>query len=184
MSQKRNANLSMMTYVPLQPAWLMSLPAFQSSDARLVRGCLNMLMAAFHGQPAGTLPETEEALATAAQLPVAVVRQHRALLVRGWQKTKHGLTFTPMADLAVRLSEEYSDALTRLQDATLIAMQAPDLFNSELLQDQGESLLKNVGSAMRAKAEALADTKIKRRLPQGAQLSSSLADFLAKQGFC
>jgi len=182
-TKEKTTNLSMMIYVPLQPAWLTHLPSFQSTDARIVRGCLNMLMAAFHGQPAGTLPDTDEALATAAQLPLEVVRKYRALLTHGWKMDKKGLVFTPMFDLAARLSNEYSDALNRLQDATLIAMQAPDLFNSELLPEQGEILAKNVGDAMRMKIDALKDTKVKRSLPEGAPLTPSLANFLQKQGF-
>jgi len=181
----KNIDLSMMSYIPMQSAWLIQLPAFQSDDASLVRGCLKMLVTAFHSQPAGTIPDTVEALATASGMPVDAVRKHYVTLTAGWKKgkSKEHLVFLPLYDMAVRLHEDHKDALKRLQDATVLAIQAPDLFNSELLPQQGSVLANNVGSALSRQAEALADTKIKHGLPDGARLPSVLSEFLLNQGF-
>jgi len=181
----KNIDLSMMSFIPMQSAWLTQLPAFQSNDASLVRGCLKMLMAAFHGQPAGTIPDTVEALATATGMSVDAVRKHYATLTGGWKKskTKEQLVFLPLYEMAARLHDEHKDALRRLQDATVLAIQAPDLFNSELLPQQGSALANNVGSAVSRQVEALADTKIRRTLPDGARLPPGLSEFLLNQGF-
>jgi len=182
-SPSRMTDLSMMTYIPLQPSWLMHLPAFQSPDASLVRACLNMLTAAFHGQPAGSLPDTVEAIATAAHLPLDAAIRHQSLLTQGWKKYRQRLIFVPMQEMAARLSQDYTQALARLQEATVLAIQAPDLFNSELLPEQGARLAQKVGAGTKACIEKLADTKIKRRLPEGAQITASLSSFLSRQGF-
>ena len=184
MTRKAAADLSMMTHVPLQPIWLARLPAFQSGDARIVRGCLNMLMAAFHGQPAGSLPNTPEALATTAQLPLDVAVENFKLLTAGWKMGKTSIVFEPMLEMAQRLHSDYSDALQRLQDGVVVAINAPDLFNSELLLQQGSSLAMQVGAKTQRIAEdAMADTNVKRRLPEGATYSGKMAKHMADKGF-
>src|SRR5690606_37352872 len=69
------------------------------------------------------------------------------------------------------------------QDGTIVAINAPDLFNSELLPEQGAALAQQVGAGTQAKADALADTKIKRRLPADATPTPALVEHLLKQGF-
>lgn len=183
-TRKPFADLSMMTHVPLQPIWLARLPAFQSSDARIVRGCLNMLMAAFHGQPAGTLPNTPEALATTAQITFELAFENYQLLTSGWRVGKDSMSFEPMVQMAQRLSSDYSEALQRLQDGVVVAIAAPDLFNTELLPEQGSNLAAKIGGATQLKAEtALADTKVKRRLPSDTFYTPMMAEHMIAKGF-
>lgn len=183
-TRKSGSDLSMLMYVPLQPTWLIRLPAFQSGDARIVRACINLLCAAFHSVPAGQLPKTIEAIATAAQLPLDVTRENYAVLTAGWKETKDSLAFEPMVALAERLDTGYGDALRQLQDSTVVAISAPDLFNSELLPAQGQQLAALVGPATREKATGpLADTKVKRRLPENAPLTPELVHILQDRGF-
>lgn len=183
-TKKPIADLSMMTHVALQPIWFARLPAFQSSDANIVRGCLNMLMAAFHSQPAGTLPNSPEAIATTAQLPLEVAALNYKLLTQGWKMGKDTISFEPMVLMAQRLSSEYGDALQRLQDGVVVAIAAPDLFNSELIPTQGASLEAQVGKATKEKAQdILANTKVPRRLPEGATFTPALALYMQEKGF-
>jgi len=183
-TRKSGSDLSMLMYVPLQPTWLIRLPAFQAGDSRIVRACINLLCAAFHSVPAGQLPKSIEALATAAQLPLDVTRDNYAILTAGWKETKEALAFEPMVALAERLDAGYSDALRQLQDSTVVAISAPDLFNSELLPAQGLELAALVGPATRDKATGpLADTKVKRRLPENAPLTPELVQILQDRGF-
>lgn len=183
-TRKSGSDLSMLMYVPLQPTWLIRLPAYQAGDARIVRACINLLCAAFHSVPAGQLPKTIEAIATAAQLPLDVTRENYAILTAGWKETKDSLAFEPMVALAERLDTGYSDALRQLQDSTVVAISAPDLFNSELLPAQGQQLAALVGPATREKATGpLADTKVKRRLPENAPLTPEIVHILQDRGF-
>lgn len=169
----------MMTHVPLQPHWLVYLPAFQSDDARIVRAGITMLMAAFHGQPAGTLPCAVEAIATVTHLSVDEVKANWSTLTAGWKKLKDTLVFEPMAQMAMRLAVDYGDALRRLQDGVAVAIAAPDLFNTELLPTQGLALQEQVAGKTLAKAmDMLGQTRAKRVLPDDAQVTPEIRDIM------
>lgn len=183
-ARRKTVDLSMMTHVPVQPHWLAYLPAFQSGDARLVRASINMLMAAFHGQPAGTLPKTVEAIATVTHLTVDEVKEHFPTLVAGWKTTQEAICFEPMAQMAARLATEYGDALRRLQDGVSVAIAAPDLFNTELLPDQGAALESKVtGKTLLKAQDLLGKTAAKRLLPDGAQITPDIRDILMGRHF-
>lgn len=182
--KKSAPDLSMMTHVPLQAHWFAQLPAFQSRDPQIVRACINMLMGAFHGQPCGTINNTPEAIATVAQLPVEIAIEHLPTLTKGWKKEKDLIVFAPMASMAERLAHNYGDAIQRLQEGAVVAIAAPDLFKTELLPEQGETLAKQVGEKTLTLAEqAMAATKVKRALPPNAGLTSELRQFLLEKGF-
>ena len=173
-------DLSMLTFVPLQPSWLAFLPAYQSSDAQVVRASVNLLMAAFYGQPCATIPSTIEALATLSHTPKSVVAENLTLLKEGWKVSGSTMTFVPMQEFAKRLNADQADALERLQHATIVAMAAPDLFSSELLPAQGATLTQQVAAGLQKQTEPflLAPTKVPRLLPEGAGLSQELVSFL------
>jgi len=174
----------MLTFVPLQPHWLAQLAAFQSEDPQLVRASINLLLAAFHGQPCGTIPDSVESIATLAHLTKTCVQDNLEVLVQGWTRRGATFNFDPMVQFSQRVSAEHGDALERLQHATLVAMAAPDLFNSELLTEQGQALGTQVGPALQRAAAtyALAPTKIPKLLPNDAGLSAEMIQFLDKEG--
>lgn len=183
-NRKNTADLSMMTHVPLQPHWLVQLPAFQSSDARIVRAGLHMLLAAFHGQPAGTLPCTPEAIATASHLSVQEVHENFKLLISGWKKSKDTISFEPMAQMAMRLSTDYGEALRQLQDSVSVAIAAPDLFNSELLPTQGLALESQVsGKTLEKARDMLGQTKTLRLLPEDCVITPQIREILVQNHF-
>lgn len=183
-TSNKNVDMSMMTHVPLQPHWLVQLPAFQSSEAAVVRGCLNMLVAAFYGQPCGTLPDDPAGLATAAALPADALVEHYKLLTAGWKKTKGRITFEPMAQMGQRLNAEYGHALQRLQDGVAVAIAAPDLFNTELLPAQGVALQEQVtGKTKQLADDLLGQRKVPRLLPENTPITESIREALVEQGF-
>lgn len=183
-SRSLRKDLSMLTFVPVQPSWLVHLAAFQSEDPQLVRASINMLLSAFHGQPCGTIPASIESLATLAHLSKATVQDNFEVLTHGWTRRGAILAFDPMVQFSQRVSAEHADALEHLQHATIIAMAAPDLFNSELLPTQGQALGAQVGQSLKRVASlcALAPTKIPKLLPNDAGLSPELIEFLDKEG--
>jgi|GEM_PF-3754054 len=176
-------DLSMMSHIAIQPLWFAQLPAFQSTDGRLVRGCINMLMSAFRAMPAGVLPATPEGVATAAQLDVELVQANFTILIKGWKRMKDRIAFEPIVEMSRRLTQEYGEALQRLQDGALVAIQAPDLFNSELLPEQGRKLAEQLGGETARIADALSDTRVKRHLPEGAALTPDMREYLSARGF-
>src|SRR5690606_38481454 len=90
-----------------------------------------------------------------------------ALLTTGWKKTKDQLVFEPMAQMAARLSDEYGQQLRRLQDGVAVAIAAPDLFNTEMLPEQGAALEAQVtGKTLQKAQDILGATSAKRLLPK------------------
>lgn len=191
MSQKRTStDLSMLSHVPLQPQWLVQLPAFASSDARMVRAAIHLLVSAFYQPQCGVMSDDIDALALASHLTREEVLANHKLLIAGWKKGRGTLTFEPMVAMAQRLGREYCDALERLQDGVIVAIAAPDLFNSELLPVQGAALEAVVGGKTQQEARELIDeskvlgkTKVKRPLPDGIGLIAPVVHALNQAGF-
>lgn len=187
MSQNTPADVTMMPYVPLKPAWLQALGAYHSSDARLVRAALSMLVYAWHEVPAGTLSASAESLAKITGLKEAEVIEQQKVLFSGWtlaqpkKSAEATITFEPLSEMARGLHSAYKDELVRLQQASLVAMAAPDLFKSELLPVQGADLRGEVGEATASQVPER--TAVARKLPDGAPLTNFARDALAKRGF-
>lgn len=182
----RGADLSMMTHVPIQSAWFTRLPAFQSSDPRIVRGCINMLMSAFHSVPCGSLPNTLEGIASAAHLSTEEARENLDVLTKGWKSNEEVIVFQPLYDMGQRMKTDYGDALTQLQDSAALAIAAPDLFNSELLPEQGAALQAKVSGSTQAKAKtaiSLGATRLQRLLPADACMTNDIRGIMLERGF-
>jgi len=178
--------MSMLSHMPLQAGWLAKLPAFASEDAALVRASVKLLLAAWHAQPAGTLPADEGSIAAATGLTIEQARAARAILVAGWTlgKPKSAaptMTFEPLATMARGLNDHYAHALERMQQAALVAIAAPDLFNTELLPVQGQPLAEQVGE--RVAKEALSRTNVARKLPENTPLTDFARQTMAQKGF-
>src|SRR5690606_24273463 len=110
------------------------------------------------------------------------VQEHLPTLIAGWKKTKDSIVFEPMAQMAMRLHSDYGDAIRRLQDGVAVAIAAPDLFNTELLPEQGLALEDKVAGKTLARAQdMLEQTRVKRLLPEGAQITPEIRDMLLGQ---
>lgn len=186
MSKKRtNGDLSMLSHVPIQPSWLMYLEAFQSSEAKLVRASINMLCSAFYSEPCGTLPNTPEAIATAAHLSLEDAIFHFSTLTAGWKvdNKRKMITFEPMFTMARRFDSDFGDALQNLQDRAVAAISSPDLAAHELLEMQGNALADSLAGATADKAASMSDTRLLKPLPENAQITESMKGYLIDKGF-
>lgn len=187
MTSKRKAgDFSMFSHTPIQPQWLMRLAAYQSDDAHIVRGAIHMLMSAFHSEQCGTIPNTVEAIAFASHLSVEMVKRHLKELTTGWRvdNRRKILIFEPMAQLVKRLDEKFPEALQDMQERAIMAISSPDLISHELLEHQGQALADQLGERTVALAnERIRDTKICRALPDDAQMTVRMCDYLIEKGF-
>lgn len=183
MSNTKSTDLSMLGFVCFQPSWLLRLAAFQSSDPAIVRASINMLIHAFQNDPCGTLPNTQEAIASATGLSVDAVKSNLKTLTTGWKAVKGVLHFEPMEKMAKGFVQDYGNALNRLQMGAVTAMAAPDLFNTELMLDQGDALLGTaLGKTLDKAEDALKKTKALRFFPEGARPTRSILLAMSEKG--
>lgn len=184
MSRKKG-DLSMLSHMPFKPQWLQDLAAFQSSNPRIVRAGLNMLIAAFYNERCGEVDSSLEALATATHLSIEEVEENLPVLTRGWKKVRRGRAycFEPLAELAKRFDDGFGQALQSLQDRAVAAICSPDLAAQELFDVQGEALANELSGETVRKAQAIPATKVPRRLPEGAQMSERMKKVATEKGF-
>lgn len=184
-SPRKNLDLTMLNHVPLQPQWLMHLPAFQSRDPALVRAAIHLLCSAFYSERCGTIPSTPESIATAAHLSVEQAISNFDVLTAGWKVNKRSsgntMTFEPMADMAKRFDADFGDALQSLQDRAVAALSSPDLASTELMEVQSSAVL---AGATKEKIEgAIQDTRLLKTLPENAQLTPDMKKYILEKGF-
>lgn len=143
------------------------MPAFASTDARLVRACIFLLDAAWRSPQPGSLPSDVALIAGLARLPACDVERYWEQLFQGWELREDGRLWHPrLSKLATDMAERYSDELG-LIESSLVLMQQPvaDLFDTVV------------------PAKAASGAKGKRALPKAFEPDRVSSEAMRRAGF-
>jgi hypothetical protein len=135
-----NISMKGLSYVPIDPAWLAESRAFHSSNPKLVRAPLLMLMHAWQAEPAGSIPADMQRMGAICGLTDIEVGEHYDALTDGWVLREGRFHHEKLADLCARMHEKFADALGRLADQAAAVVQSPEEF--ELTAPEMESRTK------------------------------------------
>lgn len=160
-----------MSRVPLDPLWIASIPAFDAPEGRIVSAALKLLLAAWHHVPAGAVPHSIQAIASICSITEDEARKWRPILMAGWDVRGDLIVFHPMEKLGARMHKHYRQHIEALEDGMGLSGCAPDLFGTQLIpnDDRVSSLTSRLAG--------------RRKLPDGAGLTSEMKEFLLEAGF-
>jgi len=170
-AKQSGPDLRAMSRVPMDPSWIASLPAFEMEEGGIVTAALKLLLAAWHQVPAGCVQHNPAALASLCGISEQKARQWRAILMAGWDVRGEMMIFPPMEKIATRMHKHYRQHIEALEDGMGLSACAPDLFEGKLIPQEDQT------SAMTSRLTG------RRKLPEGAGLTTELRNFLLKGGF-
>lgn len=125
-----NTPLSSLPWFPLEPAWIEQSAAFTHTDARLGVAYMRVLLAAWRGLPAATVPASHQYLSQVSGLPVEEVGRNYAVLTEGFELLEDGrLHHVRMERLALRLMERYGKDIEEHALSAAMVMQSPEQFS-------------------------------------------------------
>lgn len=137
MSTQTNVNLSAfgaMPYLMLDPAWVEQSQAFLHSDARLAKGYLALIVAAWRGAPAGSVPASHAYLAQASGLPLELIGEHYDVLTEGFELRGGRLHHIYLSSMSERLMSKHGAVIEEFALSTAMTAQAPDLFGVAVVE--------------------------------------------------
>lgn len=129
-----NSAFGAMPYLMLDPAWVEQSQAFLHADARLAKGYLALIVAAWRGAPAGSIPASHAFLAQASGLPLEAVGEHYDILTEAFELRGGRLHHIHMSAMAERLMSKHGAAIEEFTLSTAMAAQAPDLFGVAVVE--------------------------------------------------
>lgn len=142
--------LSALPYFPLDPSWIEQSEAFRHPEPRMAAAFIRVMLAAWRGMPAASIPASHAYLAQVTNLPLEVVGRHFAVLTEGFELLEDGrLHHVQLAKLTGQISSRYGREVEEFALAAAMSLQAPEQF------------------ALVAVEPAKAATKGKRTLPKG-----------------
>lgn len=115
-------------YVPMREHWVCESRAFLSGDARLVRACVRLLMAAWRGVPAGTVNPAYGNLSAITGLTEQELAVHYAEITDGWELRDGRLLHLEMHALCDRLQQRHADTVAHIAEDAALAMQDSSQF--------------------------------------------------------
>lgn len=122
--------LSSLRFFPLEPAWLEQSAAFSHADPRMEGAYMRVLLAAWRGLPAATIPSSHTYIAQVTRLPVDVVGREWGVLTEGFELDDSGrLRHVALAKLASEMQDRYGKEIQEFALAAAMAQQAPDQFS-------------------------------------------------------
>lgn len=123
------SSISHLPYMPLDPSWIEQSQAFFHADARLARAYVRLLIAAWRGVPAGSIPSSQAYLAAATSLPEDFVSEHYVTLTDGFELHDDGrLYHGGIAKACARLTDNFSKEIEGYALAAAMAVQDPEQF--------------------------------------------------------
>lgn len=128
MTDAMTLSMKGLPYAPINPTWVLESRAFHSDDARLVRAATNMLLHAWRGEPAGSVPADMQRLGGLCGLSHELVTEHWGELTEGWTLRGERLFHNGMSGLCERLHAKFPDVLESLADQAAAVVQAPEEF--------------------------------------------------------
>jgi len=152
-----------MPYVPLDPQWVLASPAFHSRNHGVVKAVTLLLVSAWQGTPAGSVPASFRQLAAITGLSEAELADSHEDLFEGWVLRDARLHFPPMSALCERVSSRFADVMQSVADQAAAVIQAPEEFTLEVQE---------VSSTRRGK----------HLLPKDWQLGRDMRDYMASNG--
>lgn len=168
MTPKATPSLAVLPFVPMHPAWVEQSDAFFHEDPRIFKAYCKVLLAAWRGQPCGSIPSSFTYLAELTCLPMDVVEKAYPALTQGFDllgdKRFH---HREMAALAQALLDRYGKQIDDFAMSQAMSAQAPDLF------------------AVSGAEPARASTKGRRLMPKdfGYDMHPGLREWAAANGY-
>lgn len=124
-----NSSLSALTYFPIHPSWIEQSEAFFHEDSRIFKAYMKVLLAAWRGQPCGSVPSSFTYLAEVTGLPVAMVEECYGALTGGFELlSDKRFHHVQMSALGAQLQDRYGREIGEFALSTAMAVQEPDLF--------------------------------------------------------
>lgn len=121
--------LSALRWFTLDPAWIEQSTAFSDPDPRIGTAYLRVLLAAWRGLPAATVPASHRYLAQVTGLDQDVVGQKYAELTEGFVLLADGrLHHVQMEKLALQMLDRYGKDIEEHGLAAAMAVQDPERF--------------------------------------------------------
>jgi hypothetical protein len=163
-----NGPLSSLPWFTLDPAWVEQSAAFTDADPRMPAAYIRLLLAAWRGLPAATIPASHQYIAQVTGLDVGRVGEKFEVLTEGFELLSDGrLHHAQMERLALRLGERFGADIEELSVSAAMAVQDPQRF------------------ALVAAETAGAGTRGRRSLPKGFgyEMHPQLRHWCAEQGF-
>lgn len=127
-------------YLPLNPRWMQEHPCFLSADPKLVRACINMLVAASRNAPQASISASYESLAFVTGLTERELTDNFHKLTHGWELRNERMVHTEMQSLCDAMWARHGAALDELSVDLVSMAQSPDAF--ELTSASPESSTK------------------------------------------
>jgi hypothetical protein len=136
--------------LPINPAWIEQSAAFRHADPRIALAYVKLVIAAWRGSPAASIPAAHSYLASATGLPLDVVGQEFMTLTEGYELRDDGrLHHIQLANVLAGVVSRYGSVLDEFMLSATMSAQDPEQF------------------ALVAAEGAKPTTKGKRPLPRG-----------------
>lgn len=122
--------LAALRWFTLDPAWVEQSQAFCDPDPRISAGYMRLLLAAWRGLPAATIPASHRYISQITGLDAVVVAEKFDVLTEGFQLLATGrLHHTQMEHLALRVLDRYGKEIEEYGLAAAMAQQDPERFS-------------------------------------------------------
>ncbi len=119
--------MSLLPYMPFDPAWVEHSAAFVHEDARVARAALRLLFAAWRGTPTGSIPSSHSFVASATGAPQEFVAEHYVVLTEGFELGEDGLLHhVGLSRICSQMRENYSKEIDAYALSVAMSMQDPD----------------------------------------------------------
>jgi hypothetical protein len=121
--------LCALRWFTIDPSWIEQSAAFSDPDPRMAAAYMRLLLAAWRGLPAATVPAAHRHLAQVTGLDVATVGEKFAVLTEGFVLLADGrLHHEQMEKLAMTMLDRYGKEIEEHALAAAMALQDPERF--------------------------------------------------------
>lgn len=121
--------ISHLPYMPLDPSWIEQSQAFFHADPRVGRAYVRLLIAAWRGVPAGSVPASQSFIAAATSLSEDLVAEHYVTLIDGFELRGDGrLYHGGIAKISGLMTDNFAKEIEGYALASVMASQDPAQF--------------------------------------------------------
>ena len=123
-------SLSLLPFMPLDPAWIEQAESFRHPDPRMLKASLKLLFAAWRGAPAASIPSSHSYIAEATGLPQDLVAERYITLTDGFELGEDGrLHHLAMTAICTKMMEGYGPEIESYTVALAMVAQDPEQFS-------------------------------------------------------
>lgn len=153
--------LSALQYIPLREQWFTENQLFLCGEPRLVRAVVHMLVAAWRGNPAGSIAPSYSVIGGITGLTEREIAEHYQALTQGWELRDERLYHIEMAALCERLYQRHEESIAMMTEDLALAAQSPETFElgvsvTESRRNAGKRALRPTWQPSQASRQTLA----------------------------